>query len=108
MNAPFRAHQGAVASPPSELTSELIAREKQFSARNYDPLPVVFTRGEGSWLIDVDGRRYLDAISSLWVTTLGHCVPELDEAITAQVARIAHSTGRDASSAVTRAEVRRR
>ena len=39
------------------------------------------TEAEGRELIDVDGRRYLDAISSLWVTTLGHRVPELDEAL---------------------------
>ena len=54
--------------------------------------PVIVERGEGRELIDVDGNRYLDAISSLWVTTLGHRVPELDEAITAQLDRIAHST----------------
>lgn len=54
--------------------------------------PVVVERGEGRELIDVDGNRYLDAISSLWVTTLGHRVPELDEAVIAQVGRIAHST----------------
>jgi adenosylmethionine---8-amino-7-oxononanoate aminotransferase len=34
--------------------------------------PVIVERGEGRELIDVDGNRYLDAISSLWVTTLGH------------------------------------
>lgn len=54
--------------------------------------PVIVERGEGRDLIDVDGRRYLDAISSLWVTTLGHHVPELDEAVHAQLDRIAHST----------------
>jgi adenosylmethionine-8-amino-7-oxononanoate aminotransferase len=54
--------------------------------------PVIVERGEGRELIDVDGNRYLDAISSLWVTTLGHRVPELDEALTAQLGRIAHST----------------
>jgi adenosylmethionine-8-amino-7-oxononanoate aminotransferase len=55
-------------------------------------LPVIVEAGEGRELIDVDGRRYLDAISSLWVTTLGHRVPELDDALRAQVDRIAHST----------------
>jgi adenosylmethionine-8-amino-7-oxononanoate aminotransferase len=55
-------------------------------------LPVVVEAGEGRELIDVDGRRYLDAISSLWVTTLGHRVPELDEAVRDQLDRIAHST----------------
>jgi adenosylmethionine-8-amino-7-oxononanoate aminotransferase len=57
-----------------------------------DNLPIVVERAEGHELIDVDGRRYLDAISSLWVTTLGHCVPELDDALHAQIARGAHST----------------
>ncbi len=54
--------------------------------------PVIVDRAEGHDVIDVDGRRYLDAISSLWVTTLGHCVPELDDAVRAQLARGAHST----------------
>src|ERR1051326_3022677 len=40
-----------------------------------DTAPVIVERAEGRELIDVDGRRYLDAISSLWVTTLGHHVP---------------------------------
>ena len=48
--------------------------------------------GRGRELIDVDGRRYLDAISSLWVNTLGHRVPELDAALVAQVDKVAHST----------------
>ena len=57
-----------------------------------DNAPVIVERGEGRELIDVDGRRYLDAISSLWVTTLGHHVPELDAAVRAQLDRVAHST----------------
>ncbi len=54
--------------------------------------PVIVERAEGHELIDVDGRRYLDAISSLWVNTLGHHVPELDEALREQLDRVAHST----------------
>src|SRR6188472_1320341 len=57
-----------------------------------DNAPLIVERAEGHDLIDVDGRRYLDAISSLWVTTLGHRVPELDEALRAQIARVAHTT----------------
>src|SRR5215210_2622517 len=53
---------------------------------------VVVERAEGHELIDVDGRRYLDAISSLWVNTLGHRVAELDAALRAQLDRVAHST----------------
>ncbi|MGA2931649.1 MAG: adenosylmethionine--8-amino-7-oxononanoate transaminase [Acidimicrobiales bacterium] len=57
-----------------------------------DNASLVIDRAEGRELIDADGRRYLDAISSLWVNTLGHCVPELDAALTAQAAKVAHST----------------
>src|SRR3984893_16656 len=57
-----------------------------------DNVPVIVDRGEGRELIDVEGRRYLDAISSLWVTTLGHHVPELDAALRHQLDRVAHST----------------
>lgn len=54
--------------------------------------PVIVERAEGRELIDVDGRRYLDAISSLWVTTLGHHLPDLDDAVISQLGRVAHST----------------
>lgn len=54
--------------------------------------PVIVERAEGRELIDVEGRRYLDAISSLWVTTLGHRVPELDQALREQLDRVAHTT----------------
>jgi adenosylmethionine-8-amino-7-oxononanoate aminotransferase len=54
--------------------------------------PIVVERAEGRELIDVEGRRYLDAISSLWVTTLGHHVPELDDALRDQIDQVAHTT----------------
>jgi adenosylmethionine---8-amino-7-oxononanoate aminotransferase len=57
-----------------------------------DNAPLIVERAEGHELIDVDGRRYLDAISSLWVNTLGHRVPELDDALRGQLDRVAHST----------------
>lgn len=57
-----------------------------------DSAPVIVERAEGHELVDVDGKRYLDAIASLWVTTLGHHVPELDDALRAQLDRVAHST----------------
>ena len=57
-----------------------------------DNRPIIVERAEGRELIDVDGNRYLDAISSLWVTTLGHRVPELDAAVRDQLDRVAHST----------------
>jgi adenosylmethionine-8-amino-7-oxononanoate aminotransferase len=54
--------------------------------------PTVVDRAEGPWLFDVDGRRYLDGVSSLWVTTFGHRTPEIDAAITAQLGRLDHAT----------------
>ena len=53
---------------------------------------IVVDRTDGRYVIDTDGNRYLDAISSLWVTTLGHRVPELDDALIAQLQRGAHTT----------------
>jgi len=57
-----------------------------------DNAPIIVERAQGCELIDVNGRHYLDAISSLWVTTLGHRVPELDRALREQLDRVAHAT----------------
>src|SRR5262245_10265811 len=54
--------------------------------------PVVVDRAEGHYVYDADGNAYLDAISSLWVNTLGHRVPELDAALRDQLDRGAHTT----------------
>jgi adenosylmethionine-8-amino-7-oxononanoate aminotransferase len=57
-----------------------------------DNAPIVVDHTDGRSVVDTDGRRYLDAISSLWVTTLGHHVPELDDAIIGQLRKGAHTT----------------
>ena len=54
--------------------------------------PLVIAAGEGSWLIDEDGRRYLDGNASLWVNVHGHCRPEIDAAVREQLDRVAHTT----------------
>lgn len=54
--------------------------------------PLVIERGRGNYLIDTEGRRYLDGVSSLWVTVHGHGKKEIDSAIKAQLDMIAHST----------------
>ena len=54
--------------------------------------PVVIVRGEGNELIDADGKRYLDGVSSLWCNVHGHRHPDLDRALAEQTERIAHST----------------
>lgn len=53
---------------------------------------LVIDRGEGVYLYDAAGRKYLDGISSLWVTVHGHNRPEINAAITGQLAKVAHST----------------
>jgi adenosylmethionine---8-amino-7-oxononanoate aminotransferase len=52
--------------------------------------PLAVARGEGAWLVDTDGRRYLDATSSWWVNLFGHCNPRINAAITDQLGRIEH------------------
>ena len=52
----------------------------------------IISRGEGFDLIDVEGRRYLDGISSLWCNVHGHAVPAIDRAVSEQLQKLAHST----------------
>jgi len=56
----------------------------------YAPQPVAFERGEGAWLFDTDGRRYLDCLSGIAVNTLGHNHPKLVAAICDQASKIMH------------------
>jgi adenosylmethionine---8-amino-7-oxononanoate aminotransferase len=53
---------------------------------------LIIARGEGPYLYDLQGRRYLDGVSSLWCNVHGHRRPELDRAITSQLENLAHST----------------
>jgi adenosylmethionine-8-amino-7-oxononanoate aminotransferase len=54
--------------------------------------PLVIERAEGNELIDTEGRRYLDGVSSLWVNLHGHAHPAINAAIAEQLAKVAHST----------------
>ncbi len=58
----------------------------------YAPLPVAFERGEGMWLYDTDGNRYIDAITGIAVCGLGHCHPMVTQAIQAQAATLVHTS----------------
>ncbi|TXL66273.1 aspartate aminotransferase family protein [Zeimonas arvi] len=58
----------------------------------YGRLPVAFSHGDGAWLFDTDGKRYLDCLSGIAVNTLGHNHPKLVAALREQVARIIHSS----------------
>ena len=63
---------------------------RQWLADDHDPL--VITAAQGMHLIDSDGNRYLDGVSSLWCNVHGHRVPEIDSAIRAQLDKVAHTT----------------
>src|ERR687886_3013776 len=54
--------------------------------------PLVIERARGCLLVDLDGREYIDGVSSLWCNVHGHRVPELDAAVREQLDRVAHST----------------
>jgi ornithine--oxo-acid transaminase len=69
-------------------TEELIREVEQYSARNYNPLPVVIARGEGAWVYDVEGRKYLDMLSAYSALNQGHRHPKIIQALLDQAARI--------------------
>ncbi len=58
----------------------------------YARLPIAFSHGEGSWITDTDGKRYLDALAGIAVSTLGHNHPTLVAAIAAQAGRLLHTS----------------
>jgi ornithine--oxo-acid transaminase len=66
-----------------------IALENRYSARNYHPLPVMLVRGEGAYLWDAEGRRYVDMMSAYSAASHGHAHPRILAALTQQAARLA-------------------
>jgi ornithine--oxo-acid transaminase len=71
-----------------DRTQRYLAEVERYSARNYKPLPVVLERGEGSWVWDVDGKKYLDCLSAYSALSQGHRHPRIVEAAKAQLDRI--------------------
>ena len=89
-----RAQQGPALNP-----AQLAADDRRYIWHPFTQMqdwlqeePLIIERGEGSYLIDVQGRRYLDGVSSLWCILHGHNRPEINAAIHEQVERISHST----------------
>ena len=65
-----------------------IALEEQYGAHNYHPLDVVIERGEGVWVYDVDGKKYLDCLAAYSAVNQGHCHPRIMQAVIEQVKRV--------------------
>jgi len=58
----------------------------------YARQPITFSHGEGAWLWDIDGKRYLDALSGIAVNTLGHAHPKFTAALSAQICKLIHTS----------------
>ena len=69
-------------------TQDYIALEDQYGAHNYHPLDVVIQRGEGVWVFDIDGRRYLDCLSSYSAINQGHVHPKILQALIKQASQL--------------------
>ena len=69
-------------------TEDFLTEADQFSAHNYKPLPVVLERGEGSWVWDVDGNRYLDMLSAYSALNQGHRHPAIMAAAADQLEKL--------------------
>ena len=88
------------AAPSSPTTADLIALDRAHVWHPFTPMKpwieqkdfLVIERGEREFLFDTEGRKYIDATSSLWCNVHGHCVPEIDAAVAAQLAKVAHTT----------------
>lgn len=73
----------------NEIMTNTIELENQYCAHNYQPLPVVIVKGEGVYLWDDKGNKYLDMMSAYSAVSHGHCHPRLVTALTAQAKKLA-------------------
>ncbi|MGZ5248192.1 MAG: aminotransferase class III-fold pyridoxal phosphate-dependent enzyme, partial [Flavitalea sp.] len=75
------------------MNSDLVSRDQlvvwhPFTPQKYSPVPVPIEKGDGAYLIDTNGKRYLDAISSWWVTVHGHAHPYIAQKLYEQALKI--------------------
>lgn len=76
----------------SKKTQHHVDLSTQFGAQNYHPLDVVITKGQGEWLWDVDGKRYLDMLSTYSAVNQGHCHPRMHATLLKQAKRLTLSS----------------
>lgn len=73
---------------PAMNTKDYIERDDRYLARNYHPLPVVLTKGDGIWVWDCDGKKYLDFLSCYSAVSFGHCNKRIVKALTDQASKL--------------------
>ncbi len=88
LTGPRRSLRGGAPTVAGSSAARLLRLEEEHAARNYAPLPVVIATGEGAWVTDVDGRRYLDCLAAYSAVNFGHSNPRLVAAAKAQLDRI--------------------
>ena len=83
----------------TEITAALRQLDRQHVWHPFTPMrqwiegeALIIAAADGMHLIDSDGNRYLDGVSSLWCNVHGHRVPEIDDAVRAQLDKVAHTT----------------
>ncbi|MDF5730530.1 MAG: ornithine--oxo-acid transaminase [Rhizonema sp. PD38] len=69
-------------------TLDYIELEQRYGANNYHPLDVVITKGEGVWIWDIEGKKYLDFLSAYSALNQGHCHPKILEAMIKQAQKV--------------------
>ncbi len=70
------------------IADDFISTEHRLGAHNYKPLDVILSRGEGVWVWDVEGKRYLDCLSAYSAVNQGHCHPKILEAMVEQAKKL--------------------
>jgi ornithine--oxo-acid transaminase len=78
----------SIALPDAPVAADLIGLVDRYSAHNYHPLPVVVADGDGAWVTDVDGKRYLDMLAAYSALNFGHRHPDLVAAARDQLDRV--------------------
>ncbi|CDY33459.1 BnaA06g36140D [Brassica napus] len=79
-------------APSSSSSQRLMELESKFSAHNYHPVPVVFSRGNGSTIWDPEGKKYIDFLAAYSAVNQGHCHPKIIKALQEQVEKLTLSS----------------
>jgi len=69
-------------------TERIILETENYSANNYHPLPIVIEKGEGVWVFDVEGKKYLDMLSAYSALSHGHRHPKIIHALIEQAGKV--------------------
>jgi len=72
------------------MQDEMIEKGRQYLANTYNRFPIAITKGEGCWIWDMNGRRYLDFLSGIAVCNLGHVHKDVLEGLTTQAGKLFH------------------